>query len=204
VKEFDNDKKKIIVSILMLVAHLTSSCDISWNANAPSRVDQTQVLLRQYTLQKTDLPGAGWRVQGDGWGTDYGGENYGITFVRDQHVFINHTLSIHPSDEQAQQAFKEWEDKWIKLMNLQSAVPYVSINQKDDYVSGCYQSQPTDPLMVCIYLQRHNRIISFVQVNLDSGSANNLTFEEINDILGIVDKRVNEMVVDTTAETPSQ
>jgi len=172
--------------------------------NAPPRVDANQVLVKQYVLKKTDLPGAGWRVQGEGWGTDYGGENYGITFIRDQHVFINHTLSIHPSKEQAQQAFREWENEWIKNDNLQPAVPYASLNQNDEYVSGCYQQPPTDPFVDCEYLQRHNRIISFVKVNLDSGSINNLTFEEINNILGIIDKRVNEIVIDTTAETPSQ
>lgn len=197
-------KNKIVVITLILMVLLTSSCDILQQIEkAPPRIDKTQVLVKQYVLKKTDLPGAGWRVQGEGWGTDYGGENYGITFIRDQHVFINHTLSIHPSIEEAQKALKEWENEWIKNDNLQPAIPYVSLNQKDDYVSGCFQIQPTDPLIDCEYLQRHNRIISFVQVNLDSGSANNLTFEEINDMLAILDKRVNDIVIDTTAETPS-
>ena len=197
-------KNKIVVIILILVALLTSSCDLSQIEKAPPRRDKNQVLVKQYVLKKTDLPGASWRVQGEGWGTDYGGENYGITFIRDQHVFINHTLSIHPSEEQAQQAFKEWENEWIKKDNLQPAIPYVSLNQKDDYVSGCFQTRPIDPLMDCEYLQRHNQSISFIQVNFDTGSANSLTFDEINKILSILDKRVNEMVVDSTSSGNSQ
>lgn len=199
-------RNKISVITLTLVVLLTSSCDILQQIeNAPPRRDNTQLLVKQYVLKKTELPSAGWYVQGEGWGNDYGGENYGITFVRDEHVFINHTLSIHPSEEQAQQALKEWENEWIKDTNLQPAVPYTPLNQKDDYVSGCLQLKPNDPFVDCIYLQRHNRIISFVKVNFDSGSANNLTFEEVNNILNILDKRVNEIVIDTTAEeTPSQ
>jgi len=190
-------KTKLLIIILIFVSLLTISCEVSQIDKSPSRRDDAQLLVLQSALKKTDLPGSGWKLEGEGWGTDYGGENYNVTFIHDQHVFINHSLSIHPSEEQAQQAQKEWENEWIKLSNLQPAMPYVSLNQKDDYVSGCYQREPTYSLMVCMYLQRHNQIISFVKVNLDTGSVNNLTFDEINDILSVLDKRVNEMVVES-------
>lgn len=191
-------RNKTVMIILILVTLLAASCDLSQIENAPPRRSNNQLLVKQYVLKKTDLPGAGWSIEGEGWEYDFGGEGYGIVFIRDQHVFVTHSLSIYPNEEQAQQALKESENKWIKLTNIQPTIPYVSSNQKDDYLSGCYQEQPTYPLIICIYLQRHNQIISFVKVNLDSGSANTLKFDEVNNMLSVLDKRVNEMSVAST------
>jgi len=51
--------------------------------------------------------------------------------------------------------------------------------------------KPDDPLLVCMYLQRHYQIISFVKVNFDNRSDVNPTFDELNKILSILDERLN-------------
>ncbi len=190
------NKNKILILVLVLATLLTSSC-------RTSRVSQTQIQLLQYSLQKADLLGK-WSVEGKAWGADYGGESYGITYMRDKYVFINHIVSIHSSEDRAKQAYKEWETKWFDVTNLQPEAPYVPLDQNDDYRFECLQIKPDDPLMDCIYLQRHNEIISFVKTNFDDRSNNNLKFAELSDILAILDKRLNELVVDATFKGDTQ
>jgi hypothetical protein len=150
-------------------------------------------------LKKSDLPGFGWSNEGKSWEPAYGGESYGSVYVQDQdkYIFVRHTVSIHSSEDAAQQAYKEWEKEWFDfdLINLQPEVPYTPLDQDDDYRFECSQMKPNDPLIVCFYLQRHNQVISFVGINLDYRSTSNLTFAEINDILAILDQRLNEVVI---------
>ena len=47
---------------------------------------------------------------------------------------------------------------------------------------------------------KKKKLINFVRISLDESSKDNLTFEEINQILGILDKRLNEIVIDTKSE----
>ncbi len=187
---------KFMILIIVLVTLLTSSCQIP----RTSRFSENQVQLVQYSLKEADLPGSGWSIEGQGWNTDYGGESYGITYIRDKHVFVNHIVSIHSNVDQAKQAYVEWEVKWFDVTNLQPEVPYVPSSQDDDYRFECFQMKPNDPLLVCFYLQRHNQVINFVRISLDGKSKDNLTFEEINNILGILDKRLNEVVLDAKPE----
>lgn len=185
-------RNKVMVLIIVLLTSLTSSCQTS----RTSRISQTQMQLVQYSLEKTDLPGSGWSLEGKGWGADFGGESYGITYIRDKHVFVNHIVSIHSSDDRAQQAYEEWETDTFDITNLQPEQSYTPLDHDDDYRFECVQMKLTDPLMVCFYLQRHNRIISYVRISLDSRSTSTLTFEEINDVLSILDKRLSELVIE--------
>lgn len=185
---------KPIMLIIVLVMLLATSCQTP----RTSRVSQTEIQLVQYSLKKADLPGSGWSIEGEGWGADYGGESYGITFIREQHVFVNHIVSMHSSEDRAQQAYKAWEAEWFETTNLQPDILFSPSDQDDDYRYECEELQPGHPLMVCFYLQRHNQIISFVRINLDNGSINNLTFADINDILAILEERLNEVVIEET------
>jgi len=159
-----------------------------------SRISQTQIQLVQYSLKEADLPGSGWSVEGKSWESAYGGESYGIIYIRDKFVFINHVISIHSSEDQAQQAYQEWENEWFDITNLQPEITYDPIDQDDDSRMECFRMKPDDPLIDCVYLQRHNTLINFVKINLDYRSRSNLTFEEIDGILAILDKRLNEAV----------
>ena len=180
-------KTKIVTLIIIFLTLATSSC-------RTSRVSQTQMQLVEYSLKKADLPGR-WSIEGKGWGADYGGESYGITYIRDNLVFINHIVSIHSSEERAKQAYEEWETKWFSLLNFQPITSFSPSNLTDDYRYECEAKEPDDPLpylKVCIYLQQHSNIISFVRISFDDRSSNNLTFTDVNDVLAILDKRLNE------------
>lgn len=185
-------RNKVMVLIIVLVTLLTSSCQ----ASRTSRVSQIEIQLVQYSLKKADLPGSGWSLEGKGWGADYGGESYGITYIRDKHVFVNHIVSIHSSVDRAQQAYGEWEADTFDITNLQPEQSYVPLGQGDDSRFECVQMDMTDPIVVCFYLQRHNRIISYVRISVDSRSTSTLTFEEIDDILSILDERLSEVVIE--------
>lgn len=177
--------------IVFAMLSVISSCQTS----RTSRVSQTEMQLLQYSLKKGDLPNSGWSVEGEGWGADYGGESYGITYIRDEHVFVNHIVSMHSSDVRAKQAYQEWEGNVFDVTNLQPEVPYTPLDQNDDHRIECYKIEIDSPLMVCIYLQRHGTIISYVRISFDDKSKDNLTFAEVNDMLLILDKRLSEVVV---------
>jgi len=185
--------KIMFLTLAVFTTLVSSSC-------RTSRFSENQVQLVQYSLKEADLPGSGWRVEVENWAPAYGGESYGIVYIRDKFVFINHVVSIYSNEDQAQQAYQELEKKWFDVTNLLPEVPYTPLTQDDDCKLGCFKFQPSEPLMDCEYLQRHDRIISFVKINLDKRSKDNLTFEEINNILGILDKRLNEAVLDAKLE----
>lgn len=105
------EKNKVIVLITVLVVLITSSC-------RTSKVSQTQIQLAQLSLKQTDLPGT-WSSGGKSWGADYGGESLGVVYSRDKHVFINHIISLHSSEDRAKQAYLEWEAKRFAITNLQ-------------------------------------------------------------------------------------
>ncbi|HEU0291240.1 MAG TPA: hypothetical protein VFR47_00790 [Anaerolineales bacterium] len=168
-----------------------------------SRISQTQIQLVQYSLKEADLPGSGWSVEGKSWESAYGGESYGITYIRDKLVFISHVVSIHSNEDQAQQAYKEWENEWFTIAKFQAITSFSPSNTNDTFRYECEEKGPGAPLgswRLCLYLQRKNDLISFVKISLDESSKNNLTFEEINQILGILDKRLNEAAVDAKPE----
>ena len=189
-------KTKIKILIALILMLITTSCDISPIEKAHSRIDETQVLLLQYILKKTDLPGSGWSIVGQSWESPYGGQSYAVVYLRDKNVFISPAVTIYSSDKQAQQGYKDMENEWFDVTNVRPKEPYTPLDQDDDYRFECLQMKPNDPLLDCIYLQRHNQLINFVKINLDSSSANNLTFEQIHDLLSILDKRLNEVVID--------
>jgi hypothetical protein len=152
-------------------------------------------------LKKADLPGFGWRVEVESWAPAYGGESYGIVYVRDKLVFINHDVAIYSSEDQAQQAYKEWENDWFTIAKFQAITSFSPSNTNDVFRYECEQKESGAPLgRLCLYLQRKNNLISFVRISLDENSKDNLTFEEINNILGILDKRLNEVVLDAKPE----
>lgn len=185
--------------ILVLMILLVSSCQTP----RTSRVSQTQVQLLQYSLKKTDLPGFGWSIEGESWGADYGGESYSVTYIREKLVFITHMVSIYPSEDQAQLAYKEWESEWFSIANFQPVTSFLPMNADATFRYECEQKdsgEPLSSLRLCIYLQRQNEVVSFVKISLDKSSNNNLTFAEINDILKALDKRLNSVVIEVVPE----
>ena len=185
-------KSKIVILIIILVTLAISSC-------RTSRISPTQIQLVQYSLKEEDLPGK-WNVEGNGWGADYGGESYGITYIRNQYVFVNHIVSLHSSESRAKQAYTEWEAKRFILATLQPELSYIPVDKNDDHNFKCAQLRPDSPVRVCVFLQRHGTIINFVRVSFDNRSTQNLTFEEVNSVLTILDDRLNENIVNTKSE----
>ena len=174
--------KAVILAICMVLL-FTSSC-------RTSRVSQVQLQLVQYALKESDLTG-NWNVTGQAPSVAFGGESYDVGYERDDFVFINHTVSMHSSIERTQQAYAEWETRFFGLPNSQPDVSYIPLDPTDDHRIECSRLEPDDPIMVCVYLQRHNTLISFVKVGFDNRSLENLTVDDMGDILQALDKRLN-------------
>ena len=187
------NRRKSIILMIVFITLITSSC-------RTSRISQTQMELVQLALKEDDLPGK-WDRKEKGWGAGYGGESYGVSYTRGQFVFINHTVSLHSSEERAKQAYTEWEAEWYAIADFESITSFSPSNLNDDYRFGCEKKEPDDPipyLRVCIYLQRHGTIINFVKIHFDNRSTENPTFDEIDDILAILDERLNKILPITT------
>lgn len=187
-------KKNQFVILMFIIMFLSSSC-------RASRVSEAQAQLLEYSLKKSDLPGSGWQVEAESWGANYGAENYSIVLIRDKQVFVTQLVSIYASETQAQMAYQEWEAQSFNRPNMQPEPLYAPESQDDDYRAECFRSEPpNDAIRVCYYIQRHNRVINLVKINLDGQSADNLTNEEIKGILATLDDRLNEISIDEKVE----
>lgn len=106
--------KVVLLLAITFVMLLIASCRPARTA----RVTKAQIQLMQYVLNMEDLPGSNWSIEGQGWEAYDGDDGYGITYIRDKHVFIIHSVAIYSTMERAQQALQEWENEWIKITNL--------------------------------------------------------------------------------------
>ena len=184
---------KILMTLMLML--ITTSCQTE-------RLSPIQLQIVGYSLKRSDLPN-GWSLQGKDWSADFGGESYVVIYQLDidMHIFITHTISMHSSEDRARNAYKEWESNWFDVTNLKPDISYSPKDKNDDYRYECFQMKPDDPLMDCIYLQRHNQIINFVKINFDARNEKNPTFMEIKNILNVLDKQINEVVDNASSKT---
>jgi hypothetical protein len=184
-------KNKTHLLIIFLLAILASSCQ----TEAMSPLDRQ---LTEYALKTNDLPN-GWRYSDKDWGVEFGGSSYTVIYElkANTRIFLSNTVAIYAGEEKSKLAYQQWEDLWFKSTQPWPEATYAPQNQKDDYRFECL-SFPDDPILSCEYIQRHNNIIGFAHINFDTKS---LGFSELNDILGILDKRLNEVAVDVAPES---
>lgn len=178
--------KYMLLTILMVI---NTSCQTE-------QIGETQLQLVRYSLKKTDLPG-GWKFGGKDWSVDFGGESYSVLYEIDPLVFIGHTIAMYANDAQSQEAYKEWEAKWFDVsMNVEPVISYSPMDAEDEWRYECLQTYPNDPILFCIYLQRHKEIVNFVRISSDSNNKNSLTSENVVNLLSILDQRLNEVIVE--------
>jgi len=185
----------IWISVLIFM-WVSVSCQIGLT----EEMSPLDVQLTQYALKTNDLP-SGWRYSEKSWGVEFGGSGYTVIYEleADTRIFLSNTISIYLNEEKSKIAYQQWEDLWFKSTQPWPEATYSPQDQKDDYRFECL-SFPEDPILSCRYLQRHNNIIGFVKINLDNKS---LTFTELNDILSILDKRLNDIGGENKEVTPT-
>lgn len=156
--------------------------------------------LTEYALKTNDLPN-GWRYSEKSWGVEFGGSGYTVIYElkADTSIFLSNTIAIYLNEEKSKLAYQQWEELWFKSTQPWPEATYSPQNQNDDYRFECLKF-PDDPILSCSYIQRHENIIGFAQINLDN---KNLTFTELNDILSILDKRLNDVGRENKEATPT-
>lgn len=180
----------IIFSLLMLM--LTSvSCQIG----QIEEMSPLDAQLTHYALKIEDLP-KGWKFSDKSWGVEFGGSGYTATYEleADSHIFLSNTVAIYLNEEKSKLAYQQWEDLWFKSTQPWPEATYSPLNQTDDYRFECLKL-PDYYVLSCSYLQRHDNKISFLQINLDN---KDLTFTQLNSIVGVLDKRLSEDIVNLT------
>ena len=186
---------KILSLMLVLVTLLTASCQVDrFNSDA---LNSSRSQLKQYSLEITDLP-HGWKFSERSWGTDFGGESYAVTYKLNDLIHISHDTDIYSDEDQSKIGYQKWEADWFNSTTKPwPGATFSPSDQSDQSRFECLQLSPMDPLLSCAYLQRHKKIISFVLVTIDNSD---FTFTELNSILDILDKRLNEVVLDAKPE----
>jgi hypothetical protein len=181
---------------LSILISVSISCQIG-QTEEMSPLDR---LLTEYALKTNDLPN-GWIYSDKSWGVEFGGSGYTVSYVwaANTSMFLSNTIAIYSNEEKSKLAYQQWEDLWFNSTQPWPEATYSPQDQKDDYRFECLQF-PEDPILSCSYIQRHNNIIGFVKINLDNKS---LTFTELNEILNILDKRLNTVGVENKEITPT-
>jgi len=181
----------IIILIILIMVLSIVSCQTEG-------LSPLQSQLTQYSLKIEDLPN-GWQFSDKSWEADFGGAGYTVNYELNTNIFISNTVDIYLNTDKSKLAYQQWEDLWFKSTQPWPEATYLPRDQKDDYRFECLRF-PEDPILSCSYLQRHNNVTSFLKINLDN---KNLTFTELNDILGILDKRLNDVGIEKKNGTPS-
>jgi len=181
-------RSKSIIIVIFFVMLFASSCQ-------SERISQTQLQLVRYSLKITDLPD-GWKFSGKDWSNDFGGENYTIAYEMDMHIFVSNTIGIYSSALQSEEVYKDWEEEWFYSTpkQIQLDVSFSPIDKQDEIRFECSQLYRDDPIIYCVFLQRHSELINFVRISGDSRNKNSLSFEDIYVILGVLDGRLNEVL----------
>jgi len=183
-------------SILFVIfVVVTASCQVERLGS--DTLSPSQLQLKRYSLEITDLP-RDWKFSERSWGTDFGGEGYAVTYKLTDLIHISNDTDIYSDEDQSKVGYQKWEADWFDSTTKPwPGATFTPSDQSDQYRFECLQLSPKDPLLSCAYLQQHKKIISFVLVTIDNSD---FTFEELNNILGILDKRLNEVVIDATPE----
>lgn len=174
--------------IFFILAILLTACNAE-------KISQAQLKLAQFAVKKNDLP-EGWHYSGENWYQSLGGENYVRAYqVSDTpKIGFGHTISAYQIEMEAKEAYSNWEnDVFSGKWDYFEEANFVPSNPNDLYRFECQQIFSDTSIIYCSYLQQHGRFISHVSVNLDPEF---MSFEQLNEILEILDKRLNEISID--------
>ena len=175
----------ILAGVLFVIVSITMSCQVE-------KISQTQLKLARFSVKKVDLP-EGWNYSGENWYQDLGGENYTVAYSVPDNPIISlaHTISAYPTEEKAKEAYPIWEDDVFSgVWHPWPDANFLPLNPDDLSRFECQQILSDTSIIGCNYLQLHGQFISYVLVNLDSKV---MTFEQLNEILEILDRRLNEV-----------
>ena len=181
-------KKHKLLVMFFVVILFTTACHTE-------KISQTQQKIVRFSVKRFDLPN-GWSYSGENWYRDFGGENYTVAYaVSDTpKIAFGHTISAYETEDDARDAYPKWEnDVFSEAWEPWDGADFSPSDPNDLSRFECFQLSTNSPIIDCDYLQLHGRFISLVLVNLDSKS---MTFEQLNEILGILDKRLNEVSID--------
>jgi hypothetical protein len=170
------------VTIIFLI--LTAACQVE-------KVNQTQLKLERYAVTIHDLP-EGWAFSGEDWNYEFGGESYlaGYSVPNNTMIGFGHTIAIYSDKAQAENAYPKWEGEWFKMTEKWPGTEFTPSDPNDKYRFECQQILSDKSIVSCSFLQRHNQFIVSILVTLDGKS---MTLSQLNEVLQILDKRLNEV-----------
>lgn len=174
-------KIKSYIVFFIILQFFLASCQVE-------NISENQLKLERYSLRISELP-SGWIFDGENWSRQLDGDTYLVAYgVKDNiSVRIGHSISLYASKDKADEAFLKWEDKWLDAVEEWAGAEFTPINAEDVFLYEC--QQVISSLLSCSFLQRHENFVIHVLVTLDNKS---MTLDQFNEILKILDKRLNE------------
>ena len=177
-----------LTKIIIITAFLITACEVE-------EVSKNQLRLARFAVKKDDLP-IGWTFSNQDWNQHLGGEEFSVAYgVPDDGVIrFVHAISFYPAEEDADEAYPKWENEVFNgAWEPWDEANFKPQNSNDLFRFECLQLTVDSPVVSCLYLQLHNQFVSYVLVNLDSEA---MTFEQLNEILAVLDRRLNEVSMD--------
>ena len=96
-------------------------------------------------------------------------------------------------DEQAKIAYPKWEKEEFNSTQKWIGADFIPSDPQDDYRFEGVQVLSDKSIISCSYLQRHQKFIAYVLVTFDDDI---VTFAKLNNILKIIDDRLNQVILE--------
>ncbi len=181
--QFINQSRYVFIALLVL---FVASCQ-------GESISQTAQKLERYAINTKDLP-KGWKFFSEDWSSQPGEDYYAATYgVPNKDIIgLSQVITIYPSEEQAQLGYLEQEKEWFSVGKEWEGAEFTPQDSNDEYRYVCLQIF-SDPILSCTFLQKHNNMVTLILVNFDGQL---MTMSQFNEILKVLDKRLNTVTLD--------
>lgn len=179
---YANRLRYIFISIIALLL-------ISCQGNA---ISQTSQKLERYAVNTRDLP-KGWAFSSEDWGSESGEHYYGAAYGLPNRdiIGLSQVIRWYQDEEKAQLGYSEYEEEWFSVGQEWPGAEFTPLGTKDNYRYVCLHI--FSEILSCRFLQRHNNIVTLILVNFDDQA---MTMTQFNEILKVLDKRLNTVTLD--------
>ncbi len=177
----------IVSGTSMILLLLISSCQTE-------TISQTELKLERYAANAKDFP-KGWAFIGEDWNSEFGKESYSANYgvPNKDPIGFGQTIAIYPDQVGAQNGYLEWEKKWFSVGEKWPGTEFTPQDPNDEYRYECVQIFLDKSIISCTFLQKHNELVVLILINIDDQA---ITFSQFNEILRVLDERLNKVTLD--------
>ena len=179
--------KWIFVGIYAVLFVVLSSCQAE-------PIKPASLKLERYSVTAKDFPD-GWKFVGEDWSSGSNTERYSVSYGAPSKdgIGLNQTIQLYTSLSMAQDEYSNQEKEWFSTTEKWEGTEFSPLDSEDDFKYECVQIFMDKSIVSCSFLQRHNEIVVIILVNVDGEL---ITFAQLNEILRVLDERLNVIALE--------